>query len=40
LNDGIRIARTNANGEREILDDKGRAAEMQRTQEIIDSSCR
>lgn len=40
LNDGIRIARTNPNGEREILDDKARAAEAQRTQEIIQSSCR
>jgi hypothetical protein len=30
LNDGQRIARTNDKGEREILDDKGRAEEMQR----------
>ncbi len=40
LNDGIRIARTNAAGEREILDDKGRAEEMQRTQEAISSNCK
>jgi len=40
LEDGIRMARTNANGEREILDDKGRADEMQRTRQIISSDCR
>lgn len=39
LADGIRIARTNDKGEREILDDKGRADEAKRTQEIIQSSC-
>lgn len=40
LNDGIRISRTNAQGEREILDDKGRAEEMQRTQEAIRANCK
>lgn len=40
LNDGIRISRTNAKGEREILDDKGRAEEMQRTQETIRANCK
>ena len=40
LKDGIRIARTNAKGEREVLDDKGRAEETQRTQEAIKSNCR
>lgn len=40
LNDGIRIARVNAQGEREILDDGGRAAEQRRTQELINSNCR
>jgi len=39
LEDGIRIARTTASGEREILDDKGRAEETRRTQEIIASNC-
>ncbi|HUD33225.1 MAG TPA: DUF4124 domain-containing protein [Variovorax sp.] len=36
---GIRIARINANGEREIMDDAARAAESQRLQSIIDSEC-
>jgi len=40
LNDGIRISRTNAMGEREILDDKGRAEEMQRTQDAIRANCK
>jgi hypothetical protein len=40
LQDGIRIARTDAKGEREILDDKGRAEEMQRTQDSIQSNCK
>lgn len=40
LNDGIRISRTNAKGEREILDDKGRAEEMQRTQDAIRANCK
>jgi hypothetical protein len=40
LSDGIRVARTNVAGEREILDDKGRADEVQRTQEIVQSNCK
>lgn len=40
LNEGIRISRTNAKGEREILDDKGRAEEIQRTQEAIRTNCK
>ena len=40
LQDGIRIARTNAAGEREVLDDAGRADEMRRTQEVMSSNCR
>ena len=40
LDDGIRIARTNANGEREILDDKGRADERKRTADIMASDCK
>lgn len=39
LSDGVRIARTNDKGEREILDDKGRAEETRRTQDIIQSNC-
>lgn len=39
LKDGMRIARTNDKGEREILDDKARNEELQRTQETIQSNC-
>lgn len=37
---GMRVARLNAQGEREIMDDKARAAEQQRLQGIIDSDCK
>ena len=37
---GIRIAQVNSKGEREILDDAGRAAELRRTQQVIDSDCK
>jgi uncharacterized protein DUF4124 len=40
LDSGMRLSRTNENGEREILDDKGRADEMQRTRQVIASDCR
>ncbi len=40
LDDGVRIARTDAKGEREILDDKGRADEARRTREIIAADCK
>ncbi len=40
LETGQRIARTNEKGEREILDDKGRAEEMRRANEVIGSDCR
>ena len=40
LDDGIRITRSNANGEREILDDKSRADEVKRTRDIIASDCK
>jgi hypothetical protein len=39
LESGVRIATTNAKGEREILDDAARAAEVKRANEIIQSSC-
>jgi len=39
LNEGMRISRTNAKGEREVLDDAGRASELTRTKEIIANSC-
>jgi type IV secretory pathway VirB10-like protein len=37
---GMRVARVNANGEREILDDTARAAEQKRLQSIIQSDCK
>jgi hypothetical protein len=40
LAEGQRIARTNDKGEREVLDDKGRADEMQRARAVIASDCR
>lgn len=39
LESGQRIARTNDKGEREILDDKGRAEELRRAREVIASDC-
>ncbi|MDB5868123.1 MAG: hypothetical protein JWP96_455 [Polaromonas sp.] len=36
---GIRLAVTNAKGEREIMDDNARAAETKRLQTISDSDC-
>lgn len=39
LQAGNRIAVTNAKGEREYLDDAGRAAEIRRTQDIAASNC-
>jgi len=40
LDDGIRIARVNAKGEREVLDDAGRAEETKRTREVIARDCK
>lgn len=40
LEDGIRIARVNDKGEREILDDQQRADETKRTRDIIASDCK
>ena len=37
---GMRIARTNDKGEREILDDAARASELKRTQDVITSDCK
>jgi hypothetical protein len=39
IQSGIRMATTNANGEREFLDDAGRAAELKRVQDIAASNC-
>lgn len=40
LDSGQRMARTNDKGEREILDDKARADEMRRANEVIASDCK
>ncbi|WP_088287412.1 DUF4124 domain-containing protein [Ideonella sp. A 288] len=40
LQSGQRIARVNTSGEREILDDKGRADEMATARRVMDSDCR
>ena len=40
LESGIRIARTNDKGEREILDDKQIAAEIKRARDVMASDCR
>ncbi|MES2887531.1 MAG: DUF4124 domain-containing protein [Pseudomonadota bacterium] len=40
LDNGLRVSRTNAKGEPEVLDDKGREAEVRRTREVIASECK
>jgi len=40
LDSGIRVARLNDSGEREIIDDTARASEQQRMQSVIDADCR
>lgn len=40
LSSGQRVTRPNAQGEREFLDDAGRAAEIARSQRIADAACR
>lgn len=37
---GVRVARSNAAGEREILDDAARTAELKHIQTVIDSECK
>jgi hypothetical protein len=39
LEDGVRIARTDAQGNREILDDAQRNAEMARAREVMAATC-
>jgi hypothetical protein len=39
LEEGVRITRTDASGNREFLDDAQRAAEADRTRKIIQSTC-
>lgn len=40
MDSGIRVARVNAQGEREIMDDDMRAAEQKRLQGVINSDCK
>jgi hypothetical protein len=40
LDSGMRIARTSANGEKEILDDQGRAQEQARNRDVLNSNCK
>ena len=40
LESGVRIAKTNAKGEREVLDDAGRADEVKRTKAMVSSECK
>ncbi|MBX3604625.1 MAG: DUF4124 domain-containing protein [Piscinibacter sp.] len=40
LESGLRMARVNEKGEREIIDDNTRAAEMKRAQDVIASDCK
>ncbi len=37
---GVRVASTNARGEREIMDDAARASELKRVQAVADRDCR
>ena len=39
MDSGMRVATTNAKGEREIMDDSARAAETRRIEEIIRADC-
>ena len=40
LDDGMRMARVNEKGEREVLDDKGRAEESKRARDVVGSDCK
>lgn len=40
LEDGQRVSRTNAQGEREFLDDRQRGQELARTRELMGQDCR
>lgn len=39
MDSGVRLATTNAKGEREVMDDKARAAEARRLDDIVRSDC-
>ncbi|MBC7482878.1 MAG: hypothetical protein H7337_13480 [Rhizobacter sp.] len=40
IDSGVRMARTNEKGEREILTDTARSAEAQRARDVIASDCK
>ena len=40
LDDGMRIARVNKDGEREVLDDRQRAEETKRAKDVVASECK
>lgn len=40
LDSGMRVGRINSKGEREVMDDAARVAEVRRVQSIIDSDCK
>jgi hypothetical protein len=40
LESGQRMARVNDKGEREVLDDRGRAEELRQSREVITSDCK
>ncbi len=40
LDSGVRVSITNAKGEREILDDAGRAAEQKKIQMVMEQNCK
>ena len=40
MDSGVRVSITNAKGEREVLDDAGRAAEVKRIQAAIEANCK
>ena len=40
MDSGVRVSHTKANGEREILDDAGREAELKRIQIVMETNCK
>lgn len=40
MESGVRVAATNARGEREIMDDNARAVELKRAQSVVDRDCK
>ena len=40
IDSGVRVSQTNAQGDRTVLDDAGRAAELKRIQVVMDTNCK